>query len=95
MPGPEARIEARLVKGARTLGLPAPKFTTTERGWPDRLIVLPDGRVVWVEVKQPGGRLARYQTAVHDRLREHGHDVRVVWSNEDVDRFLSALKEDS
>lgn len=91
MPGPEARIEARLVRGARALGLLAPKFTTMERGWPDRLLLLPGGRVLWVEVKQPRGRLSPYQAKVHERLRGRGHDVRVVWSVPDVDRLLTEL----
>lgn len=95
MPGPEARIEARLVRGARAHGLLAPKFTTTERGWPDRLILLPGGSVVWVEVKQLHGRVSAYQAKVHERLRAHGHDVHVVWSNEDVDQLLAAIGGDT
>jgi hypothetical protein len=45
------------------------------RGWPDRLIILPNGRVCWVEMKRPGGKATRLQLARHKALKEMGHAV--------------------
>lgn len=56
-------------------------------GIPDRLVVM-NGKCVFVEMKAPNGRLSPVQIAVHKRLKALGHDVRVLWSYEEVDDFL-------
>lgn len=59
-------------------------------GWsgvPDRLVLLPGGRIVFVELKRPGGRLAEMQTYWARKLTALGFKHRVIWSAEDVERF--------
>ena len=57
-------------------------------GWagvPDRIILLPRGRVMFAETKRPkGGELSRLQKWWHKRLRLLGFDVWVVWTFGDV-----------
>lgn len=56
----ESEIEARLVRGVKALGGVAYKFVSPGNvGVPDRLVVLPGGRVIFVELKAEGGRLSR------------------------------------
>lgn len=63
------------------------------KGIPDRLVVLPpDGRCVWVELKRKDGRLSELQKYQHARLRKIGADVAVVWSREDVDKLMEYVK---
>lgn len=53
-------------------------------GVPDRILIAPGGRVVFVELKQECGRLSNLQRWVRDRLRGLGCDVRVTHSLEEV-----------
>ena len=48
----ESEIEARLVRGVKALGGVAYKFVSPGNvGVPDRVVVLPGGRVIFVELK--------------------------------------------
>lgn len=49
-------------------------------GVPDRVVILPGGRTVWVEFKAPFGRLSPVQKAVHAEFEKRGHKVHVVRS---------------
>lgn len=60
------------------------------RGWPDRLVALPNGRILWVELKRPGGKPSPLQYKVHAQLAERGHTVFVIDNKEDIDAVLSA-----
>jgi hypothetical protein len=58
------------------------------RGWPDRIVALENGEVLWVELKRPGGVLSPLQVKVHSDLDKLGHKVHVVYSKEEIDRVL-------
>jgi hypothetical protein len=53
-------------------------------GTPDLLAVLPDGRVLWIEVKRAGGQLRTEQATMHTRLRYRKQRVLVASSVDDV-----------
>ena len=56
---------------------------------PDRLVLLPGGRVVWVELKRGKlGRLSPMQAYRHGQLRRLGQEVVVVRSAEDIDALF-------
>lgn len=59
-----------------------------EEGMPDRIVLLPGGRTIWVETKRPSGRLSGMQLYQHGRLHRLGQDVRVLWSAEAVEEFI-------
>jgi hypothetical protein len=62
-------------------------------GIPDRLVLLPGGRVVFAEVKKPqGGVVGRSQYVWRDRLIELGFVHRFVFTREDVEDMLEVLK---
>lgn len=82
----ESDIEARLVRGVETLGGVAIKLPGD--GWPDRLCVLPHGRIVWVETKRPDGAVAGLQKWRHKVLRKLGQVVEVPWTAAEVDQLL-------
>lgn len=58
------------------------------RGWPDRIVPLENGEVLWVELKRPGGKLSALQAKVHADLAKIGHHVQVLDSKEGIDRVL-------
>lgn len=69
-------------------------------GWagvPDRIVLLPGGRVCFVETKRPkGGRLSALQRKWHEKLTAKGFRVYVVWRQTDLQAFEAAeLKEET
>ena len=89
----EKRVEKYLRGKVLSLGLLYLKFLPDlDPGMPDRIITLPESRVVWVELKRPkGGRVAELQKYRHRQLREQGHQVEIVWSEEDADALARKI----
>ena len=50
----------------------------TRRGWADFQIFHADGRVMFLEVKRPGGKLSEDQQRIADHMRKAGHRFEVV-----------------
>lgn len=87
----ESAIEAKLVRMVRDLGGLCYKFVSPGNpGVPDRLILLPGGRVVFVELKTEIGRLANIQKWQIGEMRERGADVRVLMG---LDQVLAFMRE--
>ena len=85
----ESEIEARLVRGVKVLGGVAYKFVSPGNvGVPDRLVVLPGGRMIFVELKAEGGRLSPMQRRQMTRLHQLGADAREVKGVAGVAQFL-------
>ena len=63
-------------------------------GWagvPDRIVLLPGGRICFVETKRPvGGRLSALQKKWHEKLTGKGFRVYVVWKLTDLQAFEAA-----
>jgi len=88
----ESDVEAKLVRGVEKLGGMCLKFRPDDHeGFPDRLVLLPGRRDIWVELKRPGGRLSAMQALQHRKLKRLGRDVTILWSAEEVDRWLADL----
>ena len=60
-------------------------------GWPDRIVVLPGGALVWVELKRQGGRVAPLQELRMRRLRSLGQRVELVWSAQEAEALVEQL----
>lgn len=88
----EAELESRLVKEVKRIGGKAPKWVSPgTRGVPDRLVILPGGRTIYVEMKAPGKPLEPLQVRWAKILRNLGHRVYKIDSNEDIDRFITEV----
>lgn len=84
----ESAIENNLVKKVKAAGGTAYKFTSPGRkAVPDRLVLLPGGRVVFVECKAPGELPRADQVREHNRLRALGFKV-VVLDSKDLEGIL-------
>lgn len=68
----EKQLEQKLIKAVKENGGLCLKFTSPgTAGVPDRIIILPNGHVGFVEVKKPGaGRLSKQQAYWLDTLRK-------------------------
>lgn len=59
------------------------------RGVPDRLCLLPGGRIIFVEVKRPkGGILSQWQINIMAKLKNMGFEVHHVKNKEEVDNIF-------
>lgn len=84
----ERDIEAALVRRVKALGGICEKFVSpSRRAVPDRIVLLPGGRIVFVELKSPGMRPSVAQQRDHERRRALGFDVRVIDSMESANAF--------
>ncbi|WP_186101429.1 hypothetical protein [Burkholderia gladioli] len=89
----EKTVEAYLVERVRALGGTAYKFTSPARASvPDRIVILPPGRIYFVELKRPGGKLTRGQEREHEHLRRLGADVRMLDSIGAINAFLNGVQ---
>lgn len=80
----ERDVEAHLVKRVKELGGECRKVKWIGRvGAPDRLVMLPDGRLfavdeighgrtTWVELKRPG-KAAKFPSNAHERAQDREH----------------------
>jgi len=84
----ERQIEIALVYRVKELGGTCEKFVSPgRRSVPDRLVTLPGGRIIFVELKAPGNKPTEAQRRDHDRRRELGCEVRLINNMGDVNVF--------
>ena len=60
-------------------------------GVPDRLVITPDGRVVFVELKTEVGRLAKIQHWQIEEMKARGADVRIVKGIDQAKTFVQEV----
>ena len=85
----EKQIEERLKKRAKEAGGLAAKWVSPSMsGVPDRIVFLPGGKIIFVELKRPGEKPTPLQNRIIEMLRELGADVRVVDSTGAVDEIF-------
>lgn len=90
----EKDIEKYFVRRVREAGGKAYKFMSPgNNGVPDRMVCLPGGRVVFVELKAPGKVPRPMQIHQIGILREFGFRVEIVDSKESADEFILSLQE--
>lgn len=88
----EKVLEAELRERCKALGWMCIKLTSQyQRGLPDRLILMPGGRVCFVEIKTTGKKPTALQKLTHERLRALGYRVEVVDTTESLDNLIVEL----
>ena len=86
----EKMIERYLVEKAKNIGLPCLKYSNPNMvGYPDRLLVLPGGNVIWVELKSKGRKPTKIQQMRMAELTGMGHLVRVIDNKPDIDELIN------
>jgi hypothetical protein len=88
----EKTLEARLRKEVEALGGKALKLMSQlHRGLPDRLVLMPGGLAVFVELKSTGKKPTGLQTHCHDQLRQMGFEVYVVDTTESLEKAVALI----
>ena len=62
------------------------------RNEPDRILILPEGRAVFVETKRPGKDLRPGQVRAFERLADLGHEAYMANTKALVDELIEFLK---
>lgn len=89
----EKTIEQHLVKAVKNSGGIAPKLVSPGfDGMPDRLVLLPGGKIGFVEVKAPGKEPRPLQVARHGLLRRLGFNVYVLDDPEQIGGILDEIR---
>lgn len=87
---PESQLESLLQRTVtRVLGGMALKLAPTVAGAPDRMVLLPTGKVYLVELKTDRGRLSDIQEVWHERAAAIGVPVTTLYGR---DMLLSWLR---
>lgn len=86
----ESEVEKRLCKRVKEeLHGRAFKFVSPGcNGVPDRIVLLPMGRIYFVELKAPGKKLRKLQEWVVSGIRELGFEVIRIDTLEKVEEFV-------
>ena len=89
----EKQIENKLASEVKKAGGIALKFVSPSfDGMPDRLVLLPDGHIAFVELKAPGKKPRLLQLARHRLLRSLGFRVYVIDSVEEIGGMLDEVR---
>lgn len=90
----EAALEQFFRRRIRLLGGHTIKLAPTERGVPDRLVLLPGGRMYLVELKAEGGHLSPSQQVWHQRATALGTDVVTLHGQPEVVEWLRKVTDE-
>jgi hypothetical protein len=86
----ESRLK-RIVEKQKGIALKWSSFYYT--GMPDRIVLLPCGKIFFVELKTTGKKLRQMQIVAFKMLKKLGFQVFVIDSQEGLDVFEKLIKE--
>lgn len=90
----EKKIEEKIGKAVKASGGLYYKFVSPGNdGVPDRIAILPGGRVIFIELKSETGRLTMKQHDQIQRIASKGCEVRVIQGMEEAEKFIAEVTE--
>ena len=89
----EKEIEKKLTQAVKQSGGICPKLVSPGfDGMPDRMVLLPDGHMGFVEVKAPGEKPRQLQLSRHRHLRRLGFKVYVLDDTGQIGGILDEIR---
>ena len=89
----EKEVEKFLVREVKKIGGVSFKFISPgNAGVPDRIVILPSGRVVFAELKTDMGKLTKLQEVQIKKISNLGADARVLRGIEGVKEFINEIQ---
>jgi len=89
----EKIIESKLVKAVKEKGGIAPKFVSPGLdGVPDRLVLLPGGKIAFIELKATGKKLRPLQGRRKRQLEKLGFSVYCIDRADQIGGILDAIQ---
>lgn len=92
----EKEIEQKLVRTVKASGGIAPKFVSPGlNGMPDRVILLPNGKFAFAELKAPNRKPRPLQIARHEMLKQLGFRVYVIDDESKIKKIVLEIGGDA
>lgn len=89
----EKTVESKLVKAVKSMGGLAPKFVSPGfDGVPDRLVLLPRGKIAFIELKASGKELRPLQVRRKRQLEALGFSVYCIDGPEQIGGILDEIQ---
>lgn len=89
----EKAVESKLVQAVRAMGGIAFKFVSPSHdGVPDRLVLLPQGKIAFIELKAPGKKLRPLQERRKAQIERLGFRVYCVDNPEQIGVTLHEIQ---
>ena len=89
----EKQIEQKLVKAVKAKGGLAPKFVSPGfDGVPDRIVLLPRGRIAFIELKAKGRKMRPLQVRRKRQLESLGFSVYCIGSPEQIGGIIDEIQ---
>ena len=89
----EKTVEQKLVKAVRDEGGICPKLVSPGTdGMPDRMVLMPEAKIGFVEVKAPGKKPRPLQVRRHEQLEALGFMVSVLDSPEQIPGIIEEVR---
>ena len=91
----EKQIEKKFCKAVKNAGGMALKFSAQfKAGVPDRIVLMPEGKIYFVELKRETGAVSEIQRYVFKEFAELGFPVRIINSVEGIAEFIAEVTAD-
>lgn len=89
----ESQIERKLVSSVKSMNGLALKFVSPGMdGVPDRLVLLPQGRVAFIELKAPGKQMRPLQVKRKSQLEALGFSVYCIDGQDQIGGVLDEIR---
>lgn len=89
----EKETEQKLIKAVKDSGGMCLKFISPgTNGVPDRIALLPEGHLAFIEVKRPGEKPRALQLLRHRQLEQLGFQVFVLDDPDAIDGIIERIK---
>ncbi len=89
----ERKIEDDFRQWCEQQGFPCLKLKLeNEKGFPDRTVILPNGKVAFIEFKKPGGRVSIHQRKWISRLQSLGLAATVCYSAASAIHYVQRIR---
>lgn len=87
----EKDVEQYLKKQIKKAGGKSLKFTSTEKGVPDQIVLLPSGKIIFIELKKRNGKLSPSQIKMHKTFQGFGQKVYTAFNKAEVDGIIQTI----
>lgn len=88
----EKKIEKKFCDKVKAAGGLALKFMATAcAGVPDRVVLMPNGRVYFVELKREDGKVSPIQKYMFEKFENLGSPVHVICNEKMIDDFITEV----
>ena len=91
----EKQIEKKFCNAVKLAGGMALKFSAQfKAGVPDRIVLMPEGKIYFVEMKRENGVVSEIQKHTFEEFAKFGFPVHIINSVEMIENFISEVTAD-